>query len=74
MESLRKINDLLGNANPDDYESISYNKYLRDLTNISNIIINETKDQKEKNISLLKAINSLSDNREKEILLNILLN
>ena len=30
--ALTRINELIAGANPDTYDSVSYNKYFRDLT------------------------------------------
>jgi hypothetical protein len=70
--ALKKINELIAGANPDAYKSISYNKYYRDLTDISNNIMQDDETQNKKNAELMKAINSLKDDKEKEILLDIL--
>ena len=70
--ALKRINELIAGANPDTYKSISYNKYYRDLTDISNNIMQDDETQNKKNAELMKAINSLKDEKEKEILLDII--
>ena len=57
--ALTRINELIAGANPDTYDSVSYNKYFRDLTDISNKIMLDDEKQAEKNAELMKAINEL---------------
>ena len=39
--ALARINELIAGANPDQYDSISYNKYFREMADISNKIMAE---------------------------------
>jgi hypothetical protein len=76
--ALTRINELIAGANPDTYDSVSYNKYFRDLTDISNKIMLDDEKQAEKNAELMKAINELKTgvgitNEHKTKLLEILL-
>ena len=40
-ETLKKINEFISTANPDKYTSVSYNTYFKELTSLSNSILNE---------------------------------
>jgi hypothetical protein len=76
--SLTRINELISGANPDAYDSVSYNKYFRDLTDISNKIMLDDEKQVSKNTELLKVINDLKTgvaitNEDKSKLIDILL-
>lgn len=76
--SLTRINELIASANPDGYDSVSYNKYFRDLTDVSNRIMQDEEKETQKNAELLKAINDLKTgvvitNEVKSKLIDILL-
>lgn len=57
--SLIRINELIAGSEPDNYDSISYNKYFRDLTDVSNRIMQDEEKQTQKIAEILKAINDL---------------
>lgn len=46
-ETLSFINSLVRDSNPDNYGSISYNKYYKDLSNISDSLLEEISKIKE---------------------------
>jgi hypothetical protein len=50
--TLKEINKLVANASPDDYSSISYNKYFKDLALISNSVIAEREELKQRILAL----------------------
>lgn len=45
--TLKLINDLVRNCEPDDYESVTFNCYLKDLANISDSLIEERENMKQ---------------------------
>lgn len=71
--ALARINKLIAGSNPDHYDSVSYNKYFRELADISNKILEDEERNKQKIAKLAKAINELESNDEKVKLLDILL-
>ena len=72
-QALLRINQLVASADPTDYDNVSYNKYFRDLSDISNKILEDEERNKQKIAKLAKAINELESNEEKTKLLDILL-
>ncbi len=70
-KSLKFINECVSSAKPSDYDSVSYNKYFRVLTTISNLIMEDVSASHEKEKSLINEINKLEDGRIKENLLKL---
>jgi hypothetical protein len=71
-KSLRRINELIANADPNNYDSISYGKYYRDLTSISNHILEEDAEKHAKEKALLLEIHKLEDSEVKTRLLTLI--
>ena len=61
MKTLKIINTLISNAEPNKYSSISYGKYYRDLASISSSIIDDNK----KYSRILSLLHSLPDSPTK---------
>ena len=47
LNVLTQINELIAKVNPDDYDSVSYGKYFRDLSNLSNMVLESSNKLKE---------------------------
>lgn len=71
-KTLKYINQLVANADPNNYDSISYGKYYKDLANISTTLLHEQTEQQTKEKSMLIEINKLEDSEAKTRLLNLL--
>ena len=67
-KTLKKINILIRDARSDNFSSISYNKYYRDLSHISDSIIDEIPN----NTKLLMEIHKLPNSQIKTNLLDLL--
>ena len=73
-KTLKLINSLVSEANPDTYNSISYNKYFRDLSKISDSIIEESEMHKENLRDFIEEINNLPESVSKKNLQMLLTN
>jgi len=71
--TLNLINKLISNADPDDYESISYNKYFRDLSSISDSVISDANADKDRNLKMLAEVQKLPDSEIKASLIKLCL-
>jgi hypothetical protein len=65
IKTIKLINSLIANANPNNYDNVSYNKYYRDLSNISNSIL-------EDNSKLRKEVLNIKDEDLKRKILELL--
>ena len=71
-KSLKVVNELVANAEPNHYDSISYGKYYKDLSKISNSIIDEFEVIKNRDMKLMIEINKLPDSTAKNNLLALI--
>lgn len=70
MKALKKINELISDANPDGHPSVSYNKYFGDLTSISDILLEDEEEKKLLNKQLLLEVLNLPDSESKTKIIN----
>jgi len=66
LKSLKRINDLVANADPNNYDSISYNKYYRDLASISDAVLEDADEFKTKEVKILSELNNLPESAAKQ--------
>jgi len=71
-KSLKVVNELVANADPNNYSSISYGKYYRDMTKISNSIIDEFALIQSQNMKIMAEINKLPESSTKNNLLALI--
>lgn len=70
--ALKKINDLVATSEPSKYDSISYDKYFRDLTAISNMLLEDEAVKQRREKSLLNLVHNLPGSNLKNQILNLL--
>jgi protein-arginine kinase len=65
IKTLKLINEMVASATPDDYGSVSYNRYFRNLSEISTSIIDE-KEEMDKILQRVKdSICKMDNGKEK---------
>ena len=72
-KTLKLINNIIGGKNLNGNAAILYNTHLQDITKISNSIIDESEDNKLRNLKLIE-ISKLPESATKFKLLDILQN
>jgi hypothetical protein len=72
LKSLKVINNLVANANPNDYDSISYNKYYRDLSTISNTVLEDAEAFKIKEMKIMAELHNLPESAAKQNIIRII--
>lgn len=70
--SLKFINQLVANADPTNYDSVSYNKFFKNLTDISNMVMDEVNAQSAKDKVMLNEILKLENSPIKDNLLKLI--
>ena len=71
MKTIKLINEIVSKSDPSRYDNVSYTKYYRDLSSISDSIVNETQTFIERDRKIMVAINNLPNSPEKKVLLEI---
>lgn len=69
-KSLTHINNLIADSDPSN--NVSYNKYLKDLTSVSNILLGEEAQRELKDRAILNQVIQLADSPEKTTILQII--
>lgn len=72
LKSLKRINALVANADPNNYDSISYNKYYRDLASISDAVLEDADEFKTKEVKILAELNNLPESAAKHNIIKII--
>lgn len=72
--ALRRINELISNAQPDNYSSVSYNKYFKDLTSVSNHVMDAQSRMNQRDWKIIHKVHELPESETKNQLLAILKN
>ena len=72
LKSLKLINAYISGADPEKYNSISYGKYYRDLTSISNSVLEDAEEFKKKEIKILAELNDLPESAAKQKIIRII--
>ena len=71
-KSLKTVNEVITDADPNNHSSVSYTTYFRNLTKISNSIIDEKEEIEARDAKLIAEINNLPDSISKTNLLAIM--
>lgn len=71
--TLNLINKLIANAEPDNYDNISYSKYFADLANISDSILADNRHLLDTNTKILAQLHDLPDSEIKNNLIALCL-
>jgi hypothetical protein len=72
LKSLKYINTLISNADSDNHSNVSYNKYFRDLSTISNTVLEDAEVLKEKEIKILAELSKLPESSAKQNIIMII--
>ena len=72
MKALKKLNDMISTADPDNYSNVSHNKYYRDLTTISNLLLEDQAIKIDIEKKLLLEILNLPDSETRLKLINLI--
>lgn len=70
--ALKRINELISHAQPDNYSSVSYNKYFRDLTSVSNVVMDAQSRMNQRDWKIIHKIHELPESDIKNELLALL--